>query len=374
MSKLKSLHEQRNDKVSEMEALIDAAKAETRAVNADETAKFTALEGEIKAIDDTIALEERARNIADKKPPAEKSEEKRAAHNAFDAYLRGYRNDTGVEKRADAQSTVLNENIIPSEFSTDIIRKVTELSGVFNSVRKVNSKGVFKQIVEQNKITAGWTPELTEVMKSTADFKILEIGHHKLGALVKLSLEIINQAEFDIVGEVTQQMVDAFTLESEKAIIAGTGSDRPLGLFTGGTPVNLAAASAITADELIKIFHALKAPFIPQARWIISRNTLLAVRLLKDANDRYLFHEGTLTDGFAGYILGKPVVLSEVMPDYQFLFGDFNRAYRANVNPGMTIQALNELYITQGARGLVGFFWFDGRPVDDQAYIVAKGS
>jgi len=35
---------------------------------------------------------------------------------------------------------------------------------------------------------------------------------------------------------------------------------------------------------------------------------------------------------------------------------------------------LNELYAPSGARGILGFMWLDGRPVNNEAYIVAKGA
>ncbi|MCL2665719.1 MAG: phage major capsid protein [Defluviitaleaceae bacterium] len=389
---LKELHEKRNAKVTEMEAVIEGAKKETRNMNEGELAKFAELEAEIESIDKMIASLQKLSEIIKSKPgggdggadpedggegegEGETEDEKRAKKD-FAAFIRGDEAALGMaETRADAQSTTLNGNIIPQEFSRDIIRKVEELSGVFSSVTKINSTGVYKQIVEKNKITAGWTPELAEVMKSTADFDILEIRHFKLGALVKLSFEIINQAEFDIVSEVTNQMVDAFTLETERAVLMGDGNQKPHGLLGGGTAFTLAAATAITADEIVKIYHTLLSPFTAGAKWIMNRETLLAVRLLKDTVGRYLFAEGDLsTHKYAGYILGKPVVLSEVMPANQILFGDFSKAYKANVNPGMTIQTLNELYATQGARGILGFMWFDGRPVNNQAYITAKAA
>lgn len=367
---LKGLEEQRADKIKEMQEILDGAKAETRAMNEEETAKFDTLEKEIASIDATIKAEERARKFEIDKGKSEdkKKEEVRVAEQVLASFIRG------EEIRAGEMSTTANGNIIPSEFSSDIIRKVTELSGIFGAVNKVNSKGEYKQIVEKNKITAGWTDELAEVTASSADFDIITIGHHKLGSLVKLSLEIINQAHFPIVNEVRNQMVDAFTLKAEEGVIKGTGNKQPYGLMTGGTTFELAATTAITADELIKIFHALKAPYLPNAKWLINRETLCAIRLLKDDNGRYLFHEAELTSGYVGYILGKPVLLSEVMEDYQLMFGDFGRAYKANVNPDMTIQILNEVYASQGAKGVLGFMFFDGRPVNNEAYVVAKGA
>jgi HK97 family phage major capsid protein len=143
---VKSLLEQRNDKITEMEGVINAAKAETRAMNDDEQKKFEGLEADIAAIDKTIEAEERARNIPERKPE-EKTETEQRAETDFDAFLRGNigalpRGLRVAEPRADAQSTVLNENIIPEEFSRDIIRKVTELSGVFSSITKVKLYGL----------------------------------------------------------------------------------------------------------------------------------------------------------------------------------------------------------------------------------------
>ncbi len=366
MAELKSLIEQRNDKVLELQSLIEGAKEEVRAMSEEEQAKFQALEAEIGGIDSTIKAEERAREMClstdGKKEDTDKSEK------VIAAFIRG------EELRAGDMSTTSNGNIIPADFSSDIIKKVSELSGIYNMIGKVNSTGIYKQIVEKNKITAGWTNELAEVTKSTADYDIVDIGHHKLGALVKLSYEIISQATFPIVAEVTTQMVDAFTEKAEEAIIKGTGTGQPTGLMSGGTEYKTASATAITADEIIKIYHKLKAPYLNNASWIMNRNTLCAIRLLKDTNGQYLFHESELTSGYVGYILGKPVLLTEAMSDYTIMFGDFGRAYKANVNPQMTIQVLNEVYASQGAKGILGFMFLDGRPVNDEAYVVGKSA
>ncbi|WP_312373004.1 phage major capsid protein [Lachnoclostridium sp.] len=368
MKNLKALVEQRADLQEELNKLVSTADTEERAMSEEEAKKFDEIESKINALDGTIDREERARAM-DMKRIVEQQKievEERAGSDIVTAFVRGQ------EVRAGEMTTTTNGNIIPSDFSTDIIRKVEELSGIYSAVGKVNSTGTYKQIVEKNKITAGWTNELAEVTASSADFDIIEIGHHKLGALAKLSYEIINQANFPIANEVMQQMVDAFVLKAEEGIIKGTGVGQPTGLMSGGTAFKLASATAITADEVIKIYHALKAPYLPNAEWLVSRNTLCAIRLLKDANGQYLFHEAELTSGYVGYILGKPVLLTEVTEDYQIMFGDFNRAYKANVNPQMTIQILNEVYASQGAKGVLGFMFLDGKPVNNEAYVVAK--
>lgn len=370
MKNLKALVEQRADFQEELNSIVNTADTEERAMTEEEVKKFDEIETKIKALDGTIEREERARTMEIKNGAQQQDHdiEERAGSEILTAFVRG------EEVRAGEMSTTTNGNIIPSDFSTDIIRKVTELSGIYNEVAKIQSTGTYKQIVEKNKMTAGWTAELAEVTAASSTFDIVEIGHHKLGSLAKISLELINQANFPIASEVQQQMVDAFVQKVEQGVIKGTGIGQPTGLMSGGTAFALASVTAITAEEVVKIYHALKAPYLANAKWLVSRATLCAIRLLKDSTGKFLFHEAELTSGYVGYILGKPVLISEEMADYQIMFGDFAKAYKANVNPQMTIQLLNEVYASQGAKGILGFLFIDGKPVNNEAYVVAKSA
>ena len=83
-----------------------------------------------------------------------------------------------------------------------------------------------------------------------------------------------------------------------------------------------------------------------------------------------------MTKEYVGFILGKPVVISEFVDAFglsksPILFGDLTNSYIANVNPQQTIQMLNEVYATQGAKGVLGFLFIDGKPVNAEAYVVA---
>ena len=58
---LKKLLELRNDKVVALQAMMNKAKTEERAMTTEEMTSFETLEGEIAALDKTIKAEERAR-------------------------------------------------------------------------------------------------------------------------------------------------------------------------------------------------------------------------------------------------------------------------------------------------------------------------
>ena len=378
---MKELIEKRGAISRRMKELIDGIRTETRAFNEEEQAEFNKLEADLAAVNATIEAEKRAEAALagcgsdDAESQQENGgEEVRAANVIVSDFIRGN------ELRAGEMTTTSTGSIIPSEFSQDIIHDTFSLSGVLNMVSVVNSKGTYKQIVSNsaNKISAGWTDEIAEITASDAKFKTIEIGHHKLTALAKLSLELINQNEFDIASEVMYQTERDFALKAETAIIKGDGSVKPYGLTTAGTAYELASNSAIVADDIVRIYHALKAPFQQNAAWIMSNDTLCAIRLLTDVSGRYIFHQNeNFASGFAGFILGKPVLVSDAMDNIgsgnkPILFGDFGRAYKVNLNPDVSMQVLNEKYADYGMKGVLSIMWIDGRPVNSEAYVTVS--
>lgn len=360
-----TLIEQRNNLLDEMEGLVNVTKEETRAFTEEENARYDEIKSEIGSLDKTIKAEEETRSYEKKE---EKKKEERSSNEILSDFIKG-------ETRAGEMTTTSNGNIIPTDLSNDIIKKVSELSGLFSSVRKINSTGKYLQIVEKGKVTAGWTNEMAEVTKTDGDYETIEIGHHKLGALTKISLELINQANFNVTGEVVGQIARSFAEKVEEGFIKGNGTGQPTGLVSSGVKVNLASATAITGDELIDIFHSIKAPYLPGAKWLMNRGTLATVRKLKDSDGQYLF-QSDMTKEYVGFILGKPVLISEFMDPMEadanpIIFGSFTDSYIANVNPAQTIQVLNEVYASQGAKGVLGFLFIDGKPVNEEAYAVA---
>lgn len=375
---MKALIEKRSALSCRMKELIDGIKTEERAFTEEENTEFKNLEAELRAVNDTIDAEQRMVDALAQLPFLEESNrtigiETRAAAEIVSDFIRGY------ELRAGEMTTTSTGGIIPSEFSRDIIHDTVALSGILNLITTVNSKGIYKQIkTDSNMISAGWTDEIASITSSDANFDTIDIGHYKLAALAKLSLELINQNDFNILDEVIYQSERDFALKLETAVIKGTGVKQPTGLVTSGTAFSLESNAAITADEVVKIYHALKSPFHQNAVWIMSNNTLCSIRLLTDGNGRFIFHQNeNLSSGYAGFILGKPVLVSDAMDDLgegkkPILFGDFSRAYKGNMNPEMTMQVLNEKYADQGMKGILSILWFDGKPVNPEAYVTVS--
>ena len=377
MFDLKKLNEERAELIKLNADLLEGVKVEKRGLTDEENAVFDENRARIEEIDSLIETEKRSQSM-ETLSKTEIVEERAAAapdsHKAFSDYLRY---GTPMETRGSLSGyTGTSAGAIPADYSEDIIRKIVARCDILSKISIVNSRGIYKQIVlnDAKKITAEWVDEGYEITSSDTEFTTVDIGHHKLAALAKISLELINQNEFDIETEVLTQMIDNFALKAETAVISGNGSGKPYGLSTGGTAFTTSTANQLKADDIIKIYHALNSSYQAGAEWLMSNDTLGRVRLLKDGDGQYLFHQSDLTSGYVGTILGKPVLLTECIDNVEggkkpIYYGDFARAYKANVNPDMTIQRLDEKYAEYGCKGYVGILWLDGRPVNDEAYV-----
>lgn len=92
---------------------------------------------------------------------------------------------------------------------------------------------------------------------------------------------------------------------------------------------------------------------------IVNSKTELALRLLKDSNDQYLW-QPSLQQGRPATFAGYPIYNQEDVPQIPAtgtaadvaIFGDIRSGYRIIDRLGMTVQRLVELYAESG---LVGF-------------------
>jgi HK97 family phage major capsid protein len=131
----------------------------------------------------------------------------------------------------------------------------------------------------------------------------------------------------------------------------------------------------ITADELIALQAKVKQVYQGNACWIMHPDTFLAVKLLKDANKRYLLQDD-ITGTFPHILLGKPIFLSDNMPktaagEKAVLYGDLS-GLSVNIREKLEIQVLREKYATMHALGVVAWMEADSKVTDHQRMAVLQ--
>lgn len=376
MTNLKALLEKRAEYQQTMDNIVNAADIETRAMTEEEVAQFDAAESAIRAIDETIAREERARSM--NRPPEASGVENRAAEEeqAFADYVLG----RVSEMRAGEQNMTIGNNgaIIPTTIANRIIKAVRDRCPILARTTIYNVKGTLKVPVwgkanSTHDITVGYQSEFTELTADSGKFTSVDLGGYLAGALTLIGRSVENNGSFSVVDFIVNQMADEVATFIEGELIKGTGSSAAQGALNSTTILTTASASAITADELIDLQANVKQAYQANACWIMNPNTFTAIKKLKDGNNRYLLQDD-VTGEFPYRLLGKPVFLSDNMPVIAagaktVLYGDCS-GLSVNFRENISIEVLREKYATQHAIGVVAWFEFDSKVTDNQKLAV----
>lgn len=370
----KALIEKRNDIVDQMSQLFGAAEAEKRALSTEEVEKFESLKAEIAKIDATLKAAEEARGFESMKETKKESSEE-AEVRAFEKFLRGAKVDelrSGETQLVDGSSGV----VLPKTIAKRILEAVKNISPILakSDLYMVRGTLVFPKYDEtSDHITVAYASEFTDLAEHSGVFTTVSLAQNLAGALVKISRSLINNADFDVVGYAITKVAEAVAKFFEGELIAGTGATGHMtGALVGGTSVTAAAATAISADDLINVQMKVAQKYRDNADacWIMATSTLAAIRKLKDKEDRYLLTPDYAA-GFGYTLLGHRVFESDAMDAIAaskktVLFGDF-KGLGVRITPEVQMQVLNEKFATQHATGIAAWVEADSKVLDAKA-------
>ena len=231
--------------------------------------------------------------------------------------------------------------------------------------------------------TASWIDEEGAYTESDDSFGQVSIGAYKLGTMIKVSEELLNDSVFDLESYISREFARASAPRRKKPSLPGDVSGKPPGhpgsQRRRGDRHHCCVCTAITADELIDLFYSLKSPYRRNAVWVLNDSTIKAVRKLKDGSGQYLW-QPSLTAGTPDTILGRPVRTSAYMPAIAasaktIAFGDFSYYWIAD-RQGRSFKRLNELYAANGQVGFLASQRVDGKMILPEAVkvLVQKAS
>lgn len=396
MTKINELRQQRAKAWEKAKTFLDSHRNEKGILSANDTQTYERIEQEI--VDLGVEIErqeridalERQLNSHTSEPitsrPGNYKEELKSMR-ASDEYNKAFwnhlrRKDNTPELR---NSLTIGEDteggyLVPDEFERTLIEALEE-ENIFRSLANIihTSSGDRKIPISASKGEAGWIDEEGAYPESDDTFDQVTIGAYKLGTMLKISEELINDSFFDLESYIAREFARRIGSKEEEAFFTGNGSGKPLGILadTGGAEVgvNATSSTAITADELIDLFHSLRAPYRRNAVWILNDSTIKAIRKLKDGNGNYLW-QPSLTAGSPDTILSRPVKTSAFMPEIasgikSIAFGDFSYYWIAD-RQGRTFKRLGELYAPKGQVGFLGSQRVDGRLILSESIKVLQ--
>ena len=270
--------------------------------------------------------------------------------------------------------------LVPDEFEHTLVEALQE-ENIFRKLAHIiqTASGDRKIPVVASKGTASWVDEEGSITESDDSFGQVSIGAYKLGTLIKVSNELLNDSVFPLEGYISKEFARRIGAKEEDSFFNGDGDGKPVGIFhsTGGAQVGVTAAStsAITADEIIDLFYSLGASYRKKAVWVLNDATVKSIRKLKDGNGNYLW-QPALTADTPDTLLGRPVYTSASVPTIAsgakvIAFGDFSFYWIAD-RQGRIFKKLSELYATTDQTGFVATQRVDGKLILPEANKVLQ--
>ena len=374
----KELYETRNNKVSEMESILNIAKEEKRAINEEENAKFEALEKEVQDIDNTISKNEKLNKIGGMKEVKEldalsvaSAENKKATidkeYKEFDNVIRGIINEDQPTTKSDMQA------IIPTTVWDRIIDQVIQICPIFESADRYNIGGKLvlpKYDRANSSIVMSYATEGTTADSGKVKLSQIELNGFLGRCLAKISNSLINNTNFDVVGFVEAKMAQAIALFIERELLKGTNLKiEGLRGIAEDMTISTEGAGVVSVDDLMDTQDAVIDNYQGNAYWIMNRKTRNAIRKLKDKEGQYLLNRD-LTARWGYTLLGKDVYCSDAMDEVGAgktvaFYGDYTGlAVKVSETPNMMV--LRERYAEEHMTGILAFVELDAKVADTQ--------
>ena len=395
----KEKKEKVNDLITRAEDVLNLAKEEKRELTDAEAQELAEIRDDVRKIKEFLQLDDDFREMDKmevKKEETPKEGDKEMTEKevmkekeiqetrAFENYLRGF---TVHERSGELSPTPWANSstpagagglLIPETIVNYIIKKVYNICPILERSQKFNVKGKLEipyYPADSNKITVAYQSEFSPLSSSSGSFATVELTGFLAGALTKVSRSLINNVQFDIVGFVVDEMAYGIKRFIEHELLIGTTSPsaKVLGLSTLSNGITSQSATAITADEIVQLHDKVKDDFQQNAIWIMSASTRTALRTLKSQTGYYLLNDDISTP-FGTSLLGKPVYVSDNMPDIGagnrvIFYGDMH-GLATKFNEEISIEVLRERYADEHAIGVVGWFEFDSKVIDEQQIAV----
>ena len=286
------------------------------------------------------------------------------------------------EKAVTIGSATAGGHAVPEVISRQIDAKLLDVSEMLPLVKNVNiGTSDYKELVDVKGATSGWvgerggSPDYPRTETSTPSLEQVAPTIGIVYAYPMATEESLQDIFFNVQDWLVNSAVEAFDIAIGNAIIAGNGVNKPTG-FLNGTPVNIADDDSLSpqrafgtlqylptgvadglpapfnlnsspqipdvqGDFLLDIIYSLKKGYRRNARWLMNKATLAAVRKFRDADGQYLWQPG-LQMGQPSRLMDYPLNEMEDMPDigtntFPMAFGDFRAGYTFVNRAGMSM-------------------------------------
>ncbi|AJC87798.1 phage major capsid protein [Campylobacter insulaenigrae] len=365
----------------QMSELSNKAKDEKRTFSTEEEQKYNQMVKDFESKrNELLRLEEEQKresflnevvSVRLEQNPHPQREDEKDSMKSFVKYLRSGIIDKSLQRDAlNESATDKGGVLVPTTLQSKIRSKLTDLS-VIRKLATVQKSSTNQDIPILEDISGfGWIDEMANFNEANASFSKLTIGAHKLGGIIKISEELLNDNISNLESFLIRKSAEKIAQTEEEAFIKGDGNKKPAGIINTKTQYELASNSGITSNDVIDAFFTLKSAYRTNASWLVGDDFMKALYKLVDGDGRPLWMPALSSGGY-DTILGKKVTYCSSLDGFgasktPAIFGDFS-FYEIWDRETMSFTRLNELYAQNDLVGIKVRSRLDAKLITDEA-------
>ena len=236
-------------------------------------------------------------------------------------------------------------------------------------VSNQTASGPFSVPKEVEQVTVSGVAELGTVLEDQAVLDVVNFSPFVLSRITRASLQVLNDAAFDIEGYIVRKLGQGTGNEEERLAILGTGSSEPEGILVGASEGQ--TGGAIDYDGVIDLLYSVVEGYRNKGTFLASDDVIASLMKLKDTGNLPIW-QPSVQAGQPDKLRNRPIRSSQHMPanangNKILAFGDFDAAmWLVDYGP-QSLQRLNEKYADTNEVGFKIFHRFDTRVVDARA-------
>jgi HK97 family phage major capsid protein len=280
-----------------------------------------------------------------------------------------------------ATNYILKENLTglcPPEVTTEIVGNTVQKSAVMNMAKAVEMKKAEKVFpVFLSKPGAYFIGEGERISVKSATFANVKLVAKKLGIIVPMSKEALNDSVIDVMNEVKGAIAEAFAVRFDNEVLFGSAGVYTNSVYSAAVEAgNLFTRGSVEgqdlADDISDTMALIEDAGYDVNGFIAKRNIKNALRKLKDKDGNRLYVENLKTDGAVNELYNLPIEFAgnDVFDNLQaeIFTGNWDYAYYGILND-IAYEVLKEATL-QGVTGV------DGQPLSlaEQDMIAIKAT
>lgn len=369
--------------------------------------EFEGLDSQLKALDKVEAmqskLETSSRKVANTQPQSSKETPRIEVNTRFGGFksngdfIMAVKRAAGGDMDKRFQNTAYEKNgedggfLVPDEMAAGILKKLEGDDSLLSRARDFQLSGNSLSLnVDETQpwnggVEAYWVEEGGIYTESKPKFKRVDFRLHKLGALVKATDELLDDAAA-LESYIQMAAPEAVMHKINLAMLNGDGVSKPSGILGSPFTVEVAKESGQTADTIVaENVIKMYSHMIPQARanavWLAHPSAEEGLNGLKDNNGNFIYlspGQG-LNNTPNGILLGRPVMpmmagLPGIGDSGDIVLADFNYYWAALKAGGIKSASSIHLYFDRDITAFKFTLRIDGKVPFTSPVTTEQGS